>query len=198
MKETPSTWLGATLFACDSFVYVTWRIHIGDMSGADSTPSTKQGASKQIWRIHVKNLNSSCHHVTNVHSSCHKCEWVMSHIRMSHVTYMNESCHIYEWVTQKSSCSVLRGADSKHEHAGDSQLVTRGNFISVWLIRICDMTHSHSWHEWRRLQVRTWSRPPTRDSWHLYVLHYLSISAYGVATISRLLKIIGLFRKRAL
>ena len=54
------------------------------------------------------------------------------------------------------------------------------SFVCVtWLIFTCEMTHSCSWHD------------------SSYMTHLIWV-CYGVATISRLLKIIGLFCKRAL
>jgi len=81
--------------------------------------------------------------------------------------------------------------------------VWHDSFMRVtWLIHMCDTTHSYVWHASWRIPIRETRLIHMCDMPHdvfLYVRHDSFVCvrswrrAYGVAPISRLLKIIGLF-----
>jgi len=71
-----------------------------------------------------------------------------SHVRRNHVTYTNESCHAY--------ASVISGAMS---HI----------WPQIWLLHMCDMTHSYVWHD--SFICVTWLIHK-RDMTHSYAWHY--------------------------
>jgi len=66
----------------------------------------------------------------------------------------------------------------------------------TWLTQVCDVAHACVSHTW--IRQRVWH---VQTATHSYVGHssfIVAFNQYGVASISRLLKIIGLFCKRAL
>ena len=113
------------------------------------------------------------------------CEWVMSHHRYYMPMHVTESC---------TSC-ILQ-ANGFDADADDSEEVSHGIHIqSKWVMAYIWFRGNESWHTYIRLSER--------ESWHIYtwgMSHTFGDSEerYAVATISRLLKIIGLFCKRAL
>ena len=132
-----------------------------------------------IWMSHVTRMNESCHThpelqnsrksqslglVIHMKDSCHTYEWVRSHICMSHVTRMNESCHTHPELQN------LRKSQSTTEKASIGK--------SRWLIN-----NSRHMYEW--VMTNIWTS-------HVTNVHKSCQTAYGVAMISRLLKIIGL------
>jgi len=146
-----------------------------------------------------------------MNKSCLTYEWVMSNIWMSHVAHMNESCHTYEWVISKGSTIVTAQPTLIFTNMySRTSYVWHDSFIFVtWLIHMCGMTHSYVWHD--SFICVTWLIH-TGDMTHSYVWHDSSHShtqehvlknifsrtcTYAVATIGRLLKILGLFCKRA-
>ena len=74
----------------DSFICVTWLIHLCDMTHS------------YVWHgsfICVAWLIHTCDESPPVrHESCHTYQRVMSHVSKSHVTHIDESCDTYEWV----------------------------------------------------------------------------------------------------
>ena len=147
---------------------------------------TYEQVMSHIWMSHVTHLYESCHtyervlshiwmsHVTHMNESCHTCKWVMSHIWTSHGTlmneswhtYMNEARHTYEWVTSHIWMRYVK----KHEL--DVHCVT-------WLVH---MTRSYVWHEWDMSECT-----------NQLCIPYVDEACYGVATVSRIDKITGLF-----
>jgi len=90
-------------------------------------------------------------------------------------TRVNASCHTYERV-------VLH-------------MWSHASFIFVtWLIHMCDMAHWCVWHD--SFMYMIWLIHKC-DMTHWYV-YDTSSGRYGVATISKIFRIIGLFCKRAL
>jgi len=82
----------------DSFIYVTWLIHIRDT------------IYSYVLQSHVTHMNESCH--GGRHPGCVAvCRLIyLEQLRIIHVTYMNESCRIYEWVmSQGGKFDVLQG-----------------------------------------------------------------------------------------
>jgi len=136
----------------DSFMYVTWLIHICAM------------AQSFMWR----------------HSCVHIDGWVMSHTWMSHAKYMNESWHIYDCAMSHGSVIYVTSHTWRSHHLCDinesscmsyvtSHLwhkwkschihefmwrhspiyvtqVDSGN-LQAWRNHICVMTHSCVWHD---------------------------------------------------
>jgi len=124
----------------DSFIYVTWLIHICDMT--------------------------------------YSYMWHASFIYVTWLIHICDMTHLYMW----------------HD-----------SFIYVtWLIHTYDMTHSYMWHD--SFIYVTW----LSYGWSIHMcamildgilIHMCAMKLsleYGVATICRLLKIIGLFCKKAL
>ena len=109
----------------------------------DMTHSCLRDMTQNCTFLSLEVRNSYTLKCTHMNESEHLCEGVMSRVWMSQVTcmnesghymneschYMNESCHTYDWVTQ------------------DSALLGLVKPSPVWLIHICDMTHSCMWHD---------------------------------------------------
>jgi len=149
-----------------------------------------------MWMSHVTHVNESCHalervvtydtlsdpafcdmrcYVTHMHESCHTCEWVMSHMWMSHVTHVNESSHTFE-----------KSRDIRHNLRS----------CIMWYEALC---HTYEWvwhinvscHTQMIESCHTFERVMSHDTLSDPALSALCYR-YGVATISRLHKIIGL------
>ena len=147
------------------------------------------------WMSHVTYMNESCHTCgrswflvwlpssstfhgtlrftrTHMNESRHTYEWVTSHIWMRHVAHMNESHHTYEW-------------DTSHTY----EWVTS----HIWMSHVTRTNESRHTYEW--VTSHTWMSHVTHanESRHTHALMSRDMCDYGVATISRLLKNIGLF-----
>jgi len=131
-----------------------------------------------IWMSHVTRMNESCHTFEWV-MSIYEC--VMSHVWMSHVTRMNESRHTYEWVT-----SHIRMSHVAH--------IRISHVTHISMSHVTHMNDSRHTNE----RVMSYMRMRHRTSHVIYESVTCLVPVYGVATISRLFKIIGLFCKRAL
>jgi len=99
----------AWYFSYDSFICVTWRIHICDMTHSYVWHVSFISAT---WHIHTGDMTHSyvwhdsftCENAAasshapkrHVSGSCHTHGWVTAHIWMPHVMHMNESCHTSE------------------------------------------------------------------------------------------------------
>jgi len=70
-------------------IYVTWRIHVCDMSNSYMSRLKISLLARPPWLCAHASLFFKC--------GAHDC--VMAHIWMCHVTGMNQSCHKYERVT---------------------------------------------------------------------------------------------------
>jgi len=126
----------------------------------------------------------------NTHCNCrghmqeswrtHAC--VASHIWMRRVTFMNASCHTYE-------CVVTHVWRHHATHSSESWRTHEGVVPHIWIRRV---THTkESWLAYELSHMKT--------SRHTYQWDVATMwKSYGVATISRLLQILGLFCKRAL
>ena len=142
--------------------------------------------------------NVSMSHVTHMNVSCHAYKWVVWHVWMSHVTYMNESCHTYEQVMLQVSCYTFvarrtcRWATSRNE---ETQAHTP-DVMAMFLVWWCHGGVSCVVMWWWCVLCGVWcggfvccvawwcNGSPT-------TLH--TIIHHGVATISRIFKIVGLF-----
>jgi len=151
-----------------------------------------------ISMCHITHVNESCHtcqcamshismcHVTHVNVSCHTCQCVMSHISMCHVTHINVSCHTYQRVMSHiSMCHVTHVNVSCHSYC---LYIRVGDTCGVGTHMLC--THTCTCICIYRYMYMCPACIYGRGTHVVYM--------YGVATISRLLKIIGLFCKRAL
>jgi len=131
----------------DSFIYVTWLIHICDM-----THSYMWHDSCCIWLslthrtwMHPGVVNESCH----IHMCDMTHSYDMNDLWRSHVTYMNESCHIYEWVMSHIQSPTYIWMHLGAFNAPHSQHTSGawGALHAPSCIHICDMTHSYMWHD---------------------------------------------------
>jgi len=149
--------------------------------------------------------------------SCHTYEWVLSDMcTLSYVEAHQDSTCVtwlvsYMWVSLVGyvyTCRVMCG-DTRTDLCHDVCVCV------TWRIHICGMTHSHVWHDaashgmTRRIHtcdtmhLHVWNNTFIRVTWRIHIcdrrIHMFDmIHSYGVATISRLLKMIILFCKRAL
>jgi len=119
------------------------------------------------------------------------------HTPSSHAQSVKRTRHMHNQhrLSIRHAPVETRTRHSQHTHSSHELIVnqtrTRQNKRSLhsftcvtWLIHMCDMTHSYVWHD-------SGSSCPL-------LLNSSSSRVYAVATSSRLLKIIGLFCKRAL
>jgi len=178
------TWLAQTCVRASSLC-VTWLIHMCDMTHS------------YVWHdsfvlhdlfIFVTWFTQACARasfvcVTWLIHMCHLTHTYVFHDLFMHVTWLTQTC-------------------------------ARASFVRVtWLIHMCDMTHTHALYDlfkimgWLRLvgslklQVSFAKEPYKRDDIlqkrPIILSNLLHVATpymcYGVATISRLLKIIGLF-----
>ena len=159
-------------------------------------------------------------HVTCTNESCHPHECVMSHIRMSmshirmsHVTLMNAFTHMNEscrtCVSYVTHTPIVVSEESVVVHTYEMIMshiwmrhVTCTNescHTCEWVmshIRMCQVTHmNQSCHSHESVAVFTVA--DFRNTWRI-CLFVSSRWLYGVASVSRIDKIIGLFCKRAL
>jgi len=90
--------------------YVTWLIHICDMTHSYVWHDSFICVTWYVWHDHCDTIVMRCiwvmshksmRHVTFINESCHTYAWVMSHIEVSKITHMNESYHTYEWVMSR-------------------------------------------------------------------------------------------------
>jgi len=130
-------------------------------------------------------------HGTHMNASWHAYECVMARIWMRHGTHMNASWHTYE-------CVMARIWMRHGTHMNASLKMTNVFMLIYWM--------SHGTH--MNTQCHTsCTRNVTymHESWHTYDDSFTCVTrlirmcdmahwhAYGVATMSRLLKVIGLF-----
>jgi len=162
--------------ACMGHDSLVWRIHVWDMT--QHTPLCTS------HRFHVKKIRPTTFSCVEHDSFMRGHVWGKTHSRGDHlchdsficVTWLIHTCG----VTQ--SCvgydSVMCGAWLIHVWVVTHSLACHDSFMRwppvTWLLRVYSMTHSC-----------------------VYGMTH-SCVRYGVASISRLLKIIGLFCKRAL
>jgi len=154
-----------------SFICATWLIHTCDMTHSDSTTTTAL--------IHLCKVTDS--HVW--HDSFIYVTWLIHICAMTHSDYTTTTALIY----------LCKMTDSHVWHDSFICLTRLIQICDTWLIQtIRPLQHSFIGVTWLILCV--W-----HDSFRQYD-HYSihSFVWYGVATISRLLKIKGLFCKRAL
>jgi len=114
-----------------------------------------------------------------MNESCHTYEWVMSHIWMSHVTHTNASRHTHECVMAYIWMSDTPYFNESHE----------------WVTPHTYMRHTHTYTS-HATHMNEWYHTFKGVIWVRHTSH--THQTYGVASLSRIDKIIGLFCKRAL
>ena len=165
-------------------IWMSQVAYEGGISLAYDWEMAHMNESGHIWMSHVANEWVMSH---TSKSCCIYVRHVMSHIWMSHVTHMNESCHTYEWVMSHICMSHVT-------HINQSAL---NNFTCPSTRQIPQLKMCHTYEPYlqhlslRAIDVYEWVY------WHVSRI-WIRLLAYGVATTSRLLKIIGLFCERAL
>jgi len=91
----------------DTFIRVTWLIHMRDVSSAYANPPSyvNPPTHPPIGRRVGSHMWMS--HVTHVHEPCHTYECVMSRIWIRHVTCLTtESCHIRKCSARRTRLSL--------------------------------------------------------------------------------------------
>jgi len=155
---------------------------------------------------HVAHMDASCPtRVPRINKSCHTCEWVtctyaraMVHVWQSHVAHMDESYHTYDgrvphiwmrlcvmhiWMSHITHVTDLHHASATHMNASRH---TYDQVMShVWISHVTHMQASCRAYEY--VMSHIWRRGVT----HMNVSH----DTYGLASASRIDKIIGLFAK---
>ena len=159
----------------------------------------------------------SCHTWTS-HDTRERC---MSHIWMSHVTHMNESCHTYEWVmshTLQGVSLVAEAVSTVDASVGDFvKMMSDKQWVEgregdkkapgaycTQFAKVCCSVSQGVAGCCRVLQCVAVCCSALQCVAVRYICNsgcmyaYFKRMNYGVATISRLLKITGRFCKRAL
>ena len=141
----------------------------------------------QIWMCHI----------THTNKPSHKHEWVMSQInrpnalilRLGNNTHMDESRPTYGWVmSQMKMRYITHTNESCHTYEWVMSHINRANALLLRLVNNTHMDESRPAYEWVISPIGMCCITHTNKPSHWY----------GVATMSRLLKNIGLFCKRAL
>jgi len=186
------------------------------ISQVSHTHNPRQSATyvshrSRIWMSHVTHESVMSHisisHVAHMNESCRTYEWVMSHIWMSHVTHINGSRHTQ---TYPGSNYATR-APSPQPALSKVPKINRHSQKSVrpWINTSTVNRHSQKSIDTLQNQFASESIPQkilnlpyillieqTFENW--CATRMAILNSHGVATICRLLKIIGLFCKRAL
>jgi len=167
--------------------WVTSHIWMSHVTHMNESYHTSKWVTSHIWMSHVTHLNESSQgwfRVTCVAYPKAK-RWVMSHVMshtwMSHVTHMNESYHTSKWVMSHIWMSHVA-------HLNESCHTSEWVMSHIWMSHVTGLTLSDVY---RIPQGKEMSHV-THIMRHV-TLVYKSCLTYGVATISRLLKILGLF-----
>jgi len=146
------------------------------------------------WLMSCIVLTHLCDMTQCAWAACHTYEGVMSHIWRSHVACVYESCHRYERVTSHVAHIRMR-----HDtHVNEACHTYEGVMSHLWMSHGTHM--NESCHTYEGVMSRTYEWVMAR-MWMIHVTHMNEScrthtnESCGVATISRLLKMIGLFRR---
>jgi len=184
-RHVGKTWVRG-VHECDT---MTWLIHMCDMTHSYLWHDMCNASSMFIiW---------STHHVGKTWvRGFHMCDMVTWLIHMCHMTYIHDmeyaSCMFIKWSTRRMGTTWVRGF----------QQICIWISICIWMRRVTNMNASHHIYEFATSHI---CRPS--HCRHMYdrrctFFHFLhdvqKVQRRWVATISRLLKMIGLFCKRAL
>jgi len=119
-----------------------WTSLVADMN--------KSCLSLFYWSCHIQECDTEIMWIVlDDNKSCHMNAWGMAHIEMSRVTYMNEMYHIYDFV-------MSRERMSHGTHMDESCDVYEFELPHVWIVHMCDMTHSYA-------EIRRCTGRPTYD-----------------------------------
>jgi len=151
--------------------YVTWSVHTWRDRRASPQHVCSPTHLYVTWLFQTRHdtfTRGITHwYVTRpICDTTHVYQKAMSHIWMSHVSYMNESCLIYEWLMRtKKSCLIYEWVMSH-----------------IWMSHVSYMNDSCLIYEWVVSHIFLYKKASSQIPNH-----------HRVATISRLLKIVGLF-----
>jgi len=201
--------------SCHTYEWVMSHIWMGHVTHTNESCHTESCHTYEWVMSHI-----GMSRVTHRNESCHTYKRVMSHIGMSHVTQRNESASFlgvtshervptYEYVehiyTYKSirlySCETLsrRTREWVKSHIWMSHVTHTNESCHIY-----ESCHTYEWvmsHIWKsHIWIQTgWEEiwPSGRSAKNQLGTKRGRSGWYAVATISRLLKIIGLFCKRA-
>jgi len=129
----------------DSFIYVTWLIHVCDMTHSHVWHDSFICVT---WRIHVGGVTHS--YVWHDSFICVTWRILMSDMTHSYVWpdsfHVCDMTHSYIWMSlHRRICCVTHLCHCMHAICQQSN-VWHDSFICVtWLIHMCDMTHSYVW-----------------------------------------------------
>ena len=146
------------------------------------------------WLIHT--CETSRIHMCDMNDSFICVTWPMDADYLLQLGHMHDAAHPYVWRVSFICVTWLI-------HMCDMTWLIH---MCTWLIHMCDMTHSHLWHDSftcvKRLNHMcdmtlsyVWRDSSTRATWCFHMCDVTHPYVYGVATMSRLLKMIGLFRR---
>ena len=115
----------------DSFVKVTWLIHICDMTHPYMWYNSFIYVTRLVyqWLIHIDNCNTLQHTATH----CNTLQHTATHCNTSQDSYINYS---FIYVTR-----LVHICDMTHSYRWDSFMYV------IWLVQICDMIHWYMWHD---------------------------------------------------
>jgi len=197
-------------------IYLYVYVHVG--TWAETQPQTNWPTPLGSGVSHVTRMNESGY-VTRENGSCHTHRWVMSYMGRSHGR--NAACHTWKWVSthllvNDSANTTRTWSELCHTYECDTPHVrtshvtneigrqrasaqnTAANNAMTW----SDLSHNVSRD--MNATLMSYNMNVTHESCHTFIhaIHIVYDSytsyTYGLATISRLLKFIGLFCKRAL
>jgi len=160
--------------SCHTYEWVMSHIWMSRVTHTNKAYRTYGWGTSQMWMKHVAHMDESRHAY----------EWVMTHIWRRHVTHMNDPCHTYEWVMS---------------YIWMSHVTFGGGMSHVWMRHVTNIKESIM--RWLRLvgsrktYVSFAKEPYDRDDIlqkRPIILRSLLLEATPYS-ISRLLKIIGLF-----
>jgi len=185
--------------SCHTYECVMAHKQIGRATRTNESCHTYKWVMSHLWESHVAHENGSYHtlfgrrknwpggrsHVTRMHASCHTYVCVMANKRIGRATRTNESCHTYKWVMShlwKSHVTAMK--ESYHNIVGRRKTPQH--------------THTHTQNQTHK-HTRTHRHTHASSRATSYHTHIKEVSrvACGVATISRLLEITGLFLQKS-
>jgi len=132
----------------DSFICVTWLVHIYDMACLVHMCDITHGCAwHDIWQGWWK--------WTHMHESWHTDEWVMPHMWMIQGIHMNQSWHTYE--------------ESHGTHVQESWHIHAWVMAHIW--KSYGTYTNKSWHTYARVMAHICMSHGTHmhESWHTYV-----------------------------
>jgi len=164
----------------DSFKWVSWPIHMCDMTHSLWHDSFMRHYSFKwvSWLIYVSwllQMSVMTHHLNESWHICHS-EWVMSHIWMSHGTHLNESYHTHV----DASCRCCRIALREIHYM---RHVTVNASCHIWMRHVTLMStpgaaaafYTEIANVWVMSRVNS-SRSYVNESCHMWMRHVTLMS----------------------